>query len=122
MTDWRFQKGELNIGCIFAAIVMLVVVVVAINVVPPLINIGELQNEIVDCADRANRRDYTDKRIVTKILDRAEELRLPVAKDNIKVKRSKSHIDVTVEYTLNIEIVFYTYTLHKVHRETRPLY
>ncbi len=122
MTNWRFQKGKINFGCIFSLIVMVVGVVVAINVVPPMLNMGEFQDEVTACADRANRREYTNKLIVKKLMDKAEQLRIPIDKDGIEIKRTKKFIDIKVEYTYNLEIVFYTHTIHKVVQESRPLY
>jgi len=84
-------------------VVLLIVVLVAIKAAPVVVNVGELDNTISVLADRANRREYNDKRILAEILRKAESLDLPVAKKNVKIKRTSNRIKITVIYTIPIE-------------------
>jgi hypothetical protein len=122
MSRWRNQRGDVPVGCLVGGVVMLIVVLVAIKVAPIMINVGELDKQISVLADRANRREYNDKRIERDILARAEKLDLPVAKKNIKIKRTASRIKVTVTYDLEIDFPGYTYVWHKEHFHERPLF
>ncbi len=122
MSSWRGQRGELSIGCLIGVVFLLLVTVVAINIVPPLMRVYEMQTTIDNLADRANRIDYKDARIEREILEKADELRLPVEPQDVKIKRTRSFIDITVTYDLKLKILFWTYNLHKVHAENRPLF
>ena len=122
MTMWRYQRGDVPIGCLVGGVVGLIVMLVAIKVVPIMINVGELDKEISVLADRANRREYHDERIRKDILAKAESLDLPVTKKNIDIKRSSNRIKITVRYTVPIEFPGYTYLWHKEHYQDRPLF
>ena len=122
MTTWRYQRGDVPIGCLVGGVVGLIVMLVAIKVVPIMINVGELDKEISVLADRANRREYHDERIRKDILAKAESLDLPVTKKNIDIKRSSNRIKITVRYTVPIEFPGYTYMWHKEHFQDRPLF
>lgn len=122
MTTWRYQRGDVPIGCLVGGVVGLIVMLVAIKVVPIMINVGELDKEISVLADRANRREYHDERIRKDILVKAESLDLPVTKKNIDIKRSSNRIKITVRYTVPIEFPGYTYLWHKEHFQDRPLF
>ena len=122
MTMWRYQRGDVPIGCLVGGVVGLIVMLVAIKVVPIMINVGELDKEISVLADRANRREYHDERIRKDILVKAESLDLPVTKKNIDIKRSSNRIKITVRYTVPIEFPGYTYLWHKEHYQDRPLF
>jgi hypothetical protein len=121
MRTWRFQRGDVPIGCLIGMVVILVVVLVGIKVTPLVIHTGELDKEINVLADRANRREYNDERILHDILQKAEDLDLPVTKEDVTIKRSSKHIKITVSYDIPIDFPGYTYVWHKEHYQDRPL-
>jgi len=122
MSWFRRQKGQINAGCFLALIVVAVVVVVAVKTFPTVISVGDMQKEIELLAERANLSTYTNTRIKNKILQQAEELNLPVAPENIKIKRNSKFIDITVTYDIDIKYPFYTYHWHKVHDVERQIF
>lgn len=122
MRSWRLQRGDVPIGCILGLILMLIVVIIGIKVVPVMIRFGELQEEIEDMADRGNRWDYTDERMRTRILQKAEELDLPVTQKDVKIERSEKWIKIWVTYDYAVDFPGYTYVFHKQHYENRPLF
>jgi hypothetical protein len=121
MRTWRFQRGDVPIGCLVGMVVILVVALVGIKVAPVVISVGELDKEINALADRSSRRDYNDERILHDILQKAEQLDLPVTKKDVTIKRSSKHIKVTVSYDIPIEFPGYTYVWHKEHLHDRPI-
>ena len=121
MTKWRFERGDVPVGCLVGLVVMLLAALIAIKVTPVMINVGELEKEISTLADRANRREYKDERIVRDILHKAENLDLQVTKKDITIKRTSSRIKITVTYDVPIEFPGYTYVWHKRHYHDRPL-
>ena len=121
MTRWRFQRGDVPVGCLVGLVVMLLAALIAIKVTPVMINVGELDKEISTLADRANRREYKDERIVRDILNKAENLDLQVTKKDITIKRTSSRIKITVTYDVPIDFPGYTYVWHKRHYHDRPL-
>lgn len=122
MKSWRYQRGDVPIGCLVGGIVALVVVLVSIKVAPIMIHVGELDKEIGVLADRANRREYHDQRIRKSILTKAEQLDLPLNKKSVDIKRTSNRIKVTVRYTITIDFPGYTYVWDKEHFHERPLF
>ncbi len=122
MKSWRFQRGDVPVGCLVGMVVALLVVLISIKVVPLRIKVGEFNKEISTLADRANRRDYNDKRILKDILYEAEQLDLPVTKENVTIKRTSSRIKIDVVYDIEIEFPGYTYVWHKEHHHDRPIF
>ena len=121
MTRRWFERGDVPVGCLVGLVVLLVVAMVAIKVAPLMINVGELDKEISTLADRANRREYKDPRILADILRKAEDLDLPVTKKDVSIKRTSKRIKITVTYDISIEFPGYTYVWHKEHFHDRPL-
>ena len=122
MKTWRYQRGDVPVGCLVGGAVALIVILIAIKVAPIMIHVGELDKQIGVYADRANRREYNDKRIERAILKKAETLDLPVTKKDIKIKRTSNRIKITVVYDVPIEFPGYTYVWHKEHFHERPLF
>ena len=122
MKTWRYQRGDVPVGCLVGGAVALVIMLVAIKVAPIMIHVGELDKQIGVYADRANRRAYNDKRISRAIISKAESLALPVTKKDIKIKRTSNRIKITVTYKVEIEFPGYTYVWHKEHFHERPLF
>ena len=46
MRTWRYQRGDVPIGCLVGMVVLLAVVLVSIKVTPVILSVGELENEI----------------------------------------------------------------------------
>jgi hypothetical protein len=122
MRTWRYQRGDVPVGCLVGGVVALIVVLISIKVVPIMVNVGELDKEIGILADRANRREYNDQRIRKSILSKAESLDLPVNRKSVDIRRTSNRIKITVRYTLDIEFPGYTYVWNKEHFHERPLF
>ena len=122
MKTWRYQRGDVPVGCLVGGLVALIVTLIAIKVAPIMIHVGELDKQIGVYADRANRREYNDKRIERAILTKAEQLDLPVTKKDISIKRTSNRIKIVVVYDIQIEFPGYTHVWHKEHFHERPLF
>jgi hypothetical protein len=57
MKTWRYQRGDVPVGCLVGGLVALIVALIGIKVAPIMINVGELDKQIGVYADRANRRE-----------------------------------------------------------------
>ncbi len=116
------QRGESKIGCILGLIIFAAAILVAVKTVPVVINVGEFDSEIIAQAERAGLPRHSDKYIQGRLLQKAEELHLPVLPEQIKIKRRKTDIKIHVEYDLTLDYGFYTYHWHKVHDIERPIF
>ncbi len=107
MQRMRAQCGEGKIGCVFWILLVLLFGYVAAKVVPVKIAAMELEDHMKDLAMYQPRkgRDYFEREIFNK----ARDLKLDVERKNIKVKKQKEHVLMTVELTVPIEILSYTH-------------
>jgi hypothetical protein len=122
MSGVRWQRGESKIGCILALIIFVGAVVVGVKTFPVVVNVGELQAEIEAQAERAGLPRHNDKFIRRRIVEKAEELHLPVRPEMIEIERRKNDITIHLEYDVVLDYPFYTYRWHKVHHVMRPLF
>ena len=118
----RRERGDVPLGCLVGLVVLGLALLIGIKATPIMVNVGAMDQQIANLADRAGRRDYKDKRIVRDILAKADELNLPVTEESITIKRSAKRFIITVEYQKDIEFMFYTYHWNKKHHEDRPLF
>lgn len=116
----RGEAGEGQAGCIFGLIVLLIAVFVAFKMVPVKVRAAELRQTVVDEAKSAGTRN--DDQILKSILHTAEEERLPVTQDNVKIRRGGNTINVEVEYVVPVEFPGYTYQWKFRHKAENPIF
>lgn len=121
MFAWRSQRGEIQVGCIIGAIILLLAVVLAMKAVPAMLAVGDLQAEIVSQAEKAGIPRYSNEVIHQRLMEKVRELELPVEEENIKIKRTKRRIIIVVEYELELNFVVYTYLWQKRHEVERSI-
>ena len=114
------QRGEGQLGCIFGLIVLLAGGFFAYKLIPVKVKAADLRQTITDSARSAGR--LKDPQITKEILDKAEELELPVTKENIKIRRRANEIDVEVTYTVPIEFPGYTFNWNFHHTADNPIF
>lgn len=122
MSRWREQRGDVPVGCLVGLIVLGLVVMVGIKTTPIIINVGEFEKEVALMADRANSRSWDNKRMIQTLVNKAEELDVPVTPENILIERSESRFRIRVSFVKEIEFPGYTYVWDKKIEEERPLF
>jgi hypothetical protein len=122
MNPHRRQRGDVPLGCLVGFVVAVLVAVIAIKVVPVMVNVGEFDKEIKANAERANNFGYTDKRIRANIVAKADELDIPIHSKSVWIKRSATRIKIRVSYDYPIEFPGYTYVWQKVHEVERIIF
>ena len=122
MVNLSRQRGESKVGCVISIIVFLAAVIIAVKTVPVLVSMAELDSEITTLAERASISRYTNKVIVSRILQKAEDVDLPVSPDQIDIERHSKEITIHVEYDVDVRYPFYTYHWHKIHHVERTLF
>ena len=121
MACWR-ETGGSNVGCIIGFVVLLLVVFIGIKIFPTRIAVAELQDFCENQAEQASLPRFTDERITEAILQKAQEARLPVKKEDIKVSRTSSTVDILVKYHVIFDLVVYQYDWAVEHKVDRTLF
>ena len=97
----RGIRGGANVGCIVWLVILGFVSYVLYKVVPVKIASSEFYDVMQEQAAFGSIKDL--KFIEFEILRKAEELKIPVKKDNLKIVRSREKITVEAHYEITID-------------------
>jgi hypothetical protein len=101
MRRTRGIRGGANIGCIIWLVILGVVGYVLWKVVPVKVASAEFFDTMQEQASFGSIKD--PKFIEYEILKKAEELKLPIKKDNLKITKSSNAIKVEAHYEITID-------------------
>ncbi|MFH1176419.1 MAG: hypothetical protein V1750_03345 [Acidobacteriota bacterium] len=118
----RREQGAGSLGCIFGVLVLAAVVVIGVKAVPPKIAVAELNDFCEHQAEGASNARNTNEAITNAILFKAQQLKLPVSAEAVKVTRDSTQIKIDVAYRVLIEFPFYTYHWDVTHKIERVLF
>ena len=118
----RGIRGAANVGCIVWLVIVVLVGYLLWKVVPVKIATSEFYDVMQEQAAFASIKDV--RAIEFEILRRAEELKIPVKKDNLKITKIREMITVEAQYEIPIQFFNGTYTyVWKFHPVVqRPLF
>ncbi|MCP3978428.1 MAG: hypothetical protein GY716_03720 [bacterium] len=115
------QKGEGRIGLVVAIAVVGCAIFVGTQYIPVRIKAYEfrdvLRNEARMGAVRASNQTVTQR-----ILEKAEELEIPLTRKNLKVRRTKAEmiVSATYEHPIDLKVTEYVYRFEA--EERAPLF
>jgi hypothetical protein len=106
------DSGAGRVKALLSILFLVFVVFAGVKIIPVYVNNYELDDYIREqtpywLTQRA-RADYIQK----SILNKAQELGLPVSEDQVKVEAPGSVVRVSIDYTVPVDLVVYTLTLH----------
>jgi hypothetical protein len=101
MNRSRSVRGAANVGCIVWLVILCVVGYVLYKVVPVKIATSEFYDVMQEQASFGSIKDV--KFIEFEILRKAQELQIPVTKDNLKITRSREALTVEAHYEITID-------------------
>jgi hypothetical protein len=114
------ERGEGNLGCIIWALALGIAILVAWKLVPVKIATAQLYDFMEEQAKFA--ANLPPEQIAQKILWKAQELKLPLDKDHLTVKRIGDNIRMEAIYTVPVEFPGKTYEWQFHHQIDRPIY
>jgi hypothetical protein len=120
MTRNRRERGEGQFGCLVGLVLLLVAGLVAYRMIPIKVKAADMRDTVVDEAKSAGQRN--DKQIMATILDKAKQLDLPIAENDVEISRKNQYITVDVEYVVPVEFPGYTYQWRFHHHTENPIF
>jgi hypothetical protein len=117
----RRERGEGRTGCILWLVFVGLVAYGLIKVVPAKVAIGQfvdaMQEEAAFAAGKGNQQ------IMQELLQKAEELRIPMKKEQIQITRTRESIAIEVNSALPVEFFggLWTWVLPVERVIARPL-
>jgi hypothetical protein len=92
--------------------VLAILVFLGIRLIPIYYHNQELQQFVEDVTHRAAAPTSSDDVLRSWILDKAGELELPVAADNVRIQRTSDRLHIDVRYVVRVDLPLYTVDLH----------
>ena len=114
------QYGGASIGAVVWILLFVGLVLVSKEMIPVKIRTSQLEDFMFELAKFSTREP--DEKLQKRILEMAEELQLPVVKDDISVRKSNGRVRMRAQYEIPIELPFYTYVWHFDHNVDRPIF
>jgi len=114
------QHGGARIGTVIWLLVFVVLVVVSKEAIPVKIRTSQLEDFMVELAKFSTRE--SDEKLQIRILEKADELQLPVVKNDVSVRKAGGRIRMRAHYEIPLEFPFYTYVWRFEHNVDRPIF
>ena len=116
----RREAGEGNFGCIVGLVLLVIAVIIAFKVIPIKANMADLRQVCIDEGKSAGQ--HSDATIMKRILEKADEVHLPVTEENVTIARAQNTITIDVDYTVPVPFPGYTYQWHEHHHVENPIF
>jgi hypothetical protein len=102
------DSGAGRVKAILSIVFLIYVIIVGIKVIPVYVNDYELDDYIRQQTPFwLTERKHADA-IEQEVLNKSADLGLPITADNVKVQAPGSLVNVTVDYTVPLDFVFFT--------------
>lgn len=120
MSNNRSERGEGRFGCLVGLVLLLIAGLIAYRMIPIKVKTADLRDTVIDESKSAGR--HGDKAIRGNILNKAQQLELPVTPEDIVIKRTNAYIRIDVKYTVPVEFPGYTYQWDFRHHYENPIF
>lgn len=100
---WRLALG---------AAVLLALITLGAFLTPVYLHNLEFQQYVSAMAEDPKTHDRDDALIRSSLVDKAEQLKLPVRFENIQIARTAEAVRITVRYVVHVDLLVYTVDLH----------
>jgi len=114
------QRGGARIGTVIWLLVFIVAALVCKEAIPVKMRTSQLEDFMIELAKFSTRE--SDEKLQHRILEKAEELQLPLDKKNVSVRKSNGRVRMRAQYEIPLEFPFYTYVWHFDHNVDRPVF
>jgi len=108
----RAQRGESRFKAIAYTAVLVFLVFAAVKLLPPYIAEYQLTDKMQEQARFGVVNRYTEEQIRETIFKEAQDLDVPIKKEQIKVLASPSVVRISLDYTVPIDLLIYKMQLH----------
>lgn len=121
MKDRPTERGDGRIGFMIALALLGAGIFVGVKIIPVRVNAYEFRDFIQEeCRFAATRNK--DAEIFKRVFDKAQDLRLPVTKKDILLKRTTHEMIISAKYQQTIDLKVTKYVFKFDHEERAPLF
>jgi hypothetical protein len=109
---FRAQGGEGRLKAILVIAIIAFVIYAAVKILPPYIAEYQLADKMTEQARFGVVNRYTEEQIRAAVFKEAQDLDIPITKEDIKVLASPSVVRISVDYTIPVDLIVYKLDLH----------
>lgn len=115
------ERGEGRIGLMIALALLGAGIFVGVKIIPVRVNAYEFRDFIQEeCRFAATRNK--DAEIFKRVYEKAQALRLPLAKKDLRLERTTSEMIISAKYVQTIDLKVTKYVFKFDHTERAPLF
>jgi len=109
----RSQCGEGKLKAIIFTLVIILGIYVAYKLVPPYVNEYQLQDKMEELARFGIVNRYSDEQVRENVFKTVQDLNLQMIKrEDIKVTVTQATCRISLDYTVPVDMFFYSTELH----------
>lgn len=117
----KAESGQGRIGFLIGAAVLGVAIFLAVKFIPVRIAVYEFRDFVQqECRYAAVRQE--DEAVAKRILEKAQELEIPLRKKDLRVQRTPREMTVSVSYDIPVDLKVTTYHYKVSVKERAPLF
>jgi hypothetical protein len=121
MRNRAAERGEGRVGLMIALALLGAGIFVGVKIIPVRVNAYEFRDFIQEeCRFAATRNK--DAEIFKRVLDKAQDLRLPITKKDIRLQRTTHEMIISAKYQQTIDLKVTKYVFKFDHEERAPLF
>lgn len=114
------SRGEGRLGCILWLAALGIGIFIAVKAVPVKLTDVEFADFIEEQAQFSGRS--SGDTIRNRILKRAQDLEIPLKKENLKVEKTPQRVRIRCNYTVTLDFGVYQYVWEFEHDLDRPVF
>jgi hypothetical protein len=106
------QRGEGKLKAVIYTAIILLVIYSAVKIVPAYVSDYQLSDKMQEQARFAVVNRYSEDQIRDNIFKMAQDLEIPVKREEIKVLSTNSIVKISMNYTVPVDLLMYRLDLH----------
>lgn len=106
------QLGASKLKAIAFSAVLLLAVFAAFKLVPLYVSEYQLQDKMQELARFGIVNRYTDEQVRENVFKVVQDLDIPAKREDIKVTVTQSFVKISLDYTVPVDLLFYSTELH----------
>lgn len=106
------ERGEGKLKTVVFIAMALLGIFLAFKLVPPYVSEYQLQDKMQEMARFGIVNHYTDEQIRDNVFKVVQDLDIPAKREDIKVSVTQSLVKLSLEYSVPVDLLFYSTELH----------
>ena len=110
--DQRAERGAGSLKTVVFVALGLLAIYLAFKLVPPYVSEYQLQDKMQEMARFGIVNHYSEEQIRDNVFKVVQDLDIPAKREDIKVSVTQSLVKLSLEYTVPVDLLFYSTELH----------